>query len=580
MSGASGATATERVRAALARIAQVDRPEVFIDLRPDDDLLADAARVDERVAAGEHLPLAGLVAAVKGNIAVAGLPTTAGCPSFADGPAPADATAVARLRDAGAVVLGTTNLDQFATGLVGTRSPYGAVRHATAPDRISGGSSSGSAVAVALGIADLALGTDTAGSGRVPAALHGLVGVKPTRGLVPVTGVVPACRTLDCVSVFADTVALAERVLGVLAGPDGTDPLARTGAAVAVTTGPGVVGVPDTAALGALAPGWATAFERAATDLRAAGVRTVPVDIDPLLAAARLLYDGAFVAERYAAVGTFVSTHPDAVDPVVGGIIRAAGELPAHRYFTDLETLDELRLAAARRLAGLDAVLLPTTTQHPTLAAVRADPVRVNSDLGRFTNFANLLDLAAVAVPAGEVDGLPFGVQLCGPAFSDARLAGLGRLLTGEPAGDRPVRGTGAATVPLAVVGAHLRGQPLNGELTGRGGTFVGTTTTAPEYRLHALSTTPAKPGLERVEQGGSRIEVEVWALPPAGFAELVAALPHPMAIGPVRLADGATVSGFLCEPLALHDARDITTTGGWRRHLAGLAGADPAGAA
>ncbi len=563
--------AQDRVRAALARIAEVDRPEVFVDLRPPAELLADAADVDARVAAGEDLPLAGQVAAVKGNIDVAGLPTTAGCPAYASGPAAADATAVARLRAAGAVVLGTTNLDQFATGLVGTRSPYGAVRHATAPERISGGSSSGSAVAVALGIADIALGTDTAGSGRVPAALHGLVGLKPTRGLVPVTGVVPACRTLDCVSVLAGSVHDAERVLAVIAGPDGLDPLARTGTPVAATTGDGVVGVPAPAALGELAPGWPDAFARTVDRLRAAGVRTVEVDVTPLLAAARLLYEGAFVAERYAAVGGFVATHPDDVNPVVGAIIRAAGEVPAHRLVTDTETLDRLRAAARAALAGTDAVLLPTTTRHPTIAAVAADPVGVNSELGRFTNFANLLDLAALAVPAGDVDGLPFGVQLVGPAFSDARLARIARRLLGEPEpAPVPTGRVPAGTVPLAVVGAHLAGQPLNGEVTGRGGTLVAVTTTAPDYRLHALATTPPKPGLQRVAPGaGARIEVEVWALPPAGFADLVATLPHPMAVGPVRLADGTAVSGFLCEPVALATAWDITASGGWRHHLA-----------
>jgi allophanate hydrolase len=567
--------ATTRVRAALARVEEVDRPEVWIDLRPAAELLADAAAVDARLDAGDRLPLAGLVVAVKGNIDVAGLPTTAGCPTFASGPATADATAVGRLRDAGAVVLGTTNLDQFATGLVGTRSPYGAVRHATAPDRISGGSSSGSAVAVALGIADVALGTDTAGSGRVPAALHGLVGLKPTRGLVPATGVVPACRTLDCVSVFARGITLAERVLAVVAGPDGTDPLARAAAPVRGTTGRGVVGVPTAAGLGDLAPGWAEAFAATVRRARDAGLHVVEVDVAPLLEAARLLYEGAFVAERYAAVGAFVTAHREEVDPVVGAIITAAGELPAHRLFTDLERLDVLRLQARTLLAGLDAVLLPTTTRHPTLAEVVAEPVRVNSDLGRFTSFANLLDLAALAVPAGTVDGLPFGVQLVGPAFSDARLAELGRRLLGEPdvlaepSGDVP-----AGTVPVVVVGAHLSGQPLNGELTGRGGTLVAATTTAPDYRLHALGTTPPKPGLERVTSGtGRAIEVEVWALPATGFADLVATLPHPMAIGPVRLADGSAVSGFLCEPLALAAARDISAAGGWRRHLAGSTG-------
>ncbi|WP_129786132.1 allophanate hydrolase [Promicromonospora panici] len=569
----------ERVEAAYARVAEVDRPEVWIDLRPRADVLAEAAEITRRIEAGEELPLAGLLAAVKGNIAVAGLPTTAGCPAFAYAP-DRDATAVARLRAAGALVLGTTNLDQFATGLVGTRSPYGAVRHATAPDRISGGSSSGSAVAVALGIVDVALGTDTAGSGRVPAALHGLVGIKATRGAVPATGVVPACRSLDCVTVLARDLANARLALLSLAGPDGVDPLARdlpsSWDAVRRGSGDGgppVVAVPAPEALGPLAPGWSEAFEAAVDRLIRAGARVRRVDIAPLLAAARLLYEGAFVAERYAAVGEFVASHPDDVDPVVGAIIGKAAAPLAHELFADMARLDELGLAARTALAGTDVLLLPTTTRHPTLAEVAADPVGVNSDLGRFTNFANLLDMAALAVPAGEADGLPFGVQLVGPAFSDGLLAGVAELLAESSELQRPGSARPGsvrlASVPLAVVGAHLSGQPLNHQLVDRGGRLVASTTTAPGYRLFALETTPAKPGLVRVADGGAPIEAEVWELPTAGFGEFVASVPAPMTIGKVLLADGSEVSGFLCEPAALDGARDITASGGWLAHLA-----------
>ncbi|WP_454860339.1 allophanate hydrolase [Promicromonospora soli] len=554
----------ERVDAAYVRVAEVDRPEVWIDLRPRADVLADAEEVTRRLEAGEDLPLAGLLAAVKGNIDVAGLPTTAGCPAFAYSPE-RDATAVARLRAAGALVLGTTNLDQFATGLVGTRSPYRAVRHATAPERISGGSSSGSAVAVALGIVDVALGTDTAGSGRVPAALHGIVGIKATRGVVPATGVVPACRSLDCVTVLARDLTTARRTLLSLAGPDGVDPLARDlppgwdAVRRGGDGGPPVVGVPAPEALGPLAPGWAEAFEAAVDRLVRAGAQVRQVDIAPLLAAARLLYEGAFVAERYAAVGEFVASHPDDVDPVVGAIIGKAAVPSAHELFADMARLDELGLAARTALAGTDVLLLPTTTRHPTLAEVAADPVGVNSDLGRFTNFANLLDMAALAVPAGAADGLPFGVQLVGPAFSDGLLAGVAELLESGP----------RASVPLAVVGAHLGGQPLNHQLVDRGGRLVATTTTAPAYRLFALDTNPAKPGLVRVADGGAPIRAEVWELPTAGFGDFVASVPAPMTIGKVLLADGSEVSGFLCEPAALDGARDITASGGWLAHLA-----------
>ncbi|MEV4732389.1 allophanate hydrolase [Saccharopolyspora sp. NPDC049426] len=535
-----------RVLAAYRRIAEVDRPEVWIDLRPESDLLIEAAEVAERAAAGEALPLAGKLVAVKGNIDVAGLPTTAGCPAYAYHPAE-DASAVAKLRAAGALVLGTTNLDQFATGLVGTRSPHGAVRNAVDPERISGGSSSGSAVAVALGIADLALGTDTAGSGRVPAALNGIVGLKPTHGLVATDGVVPACASIDCVTVFARTAGEAHAALDVLS----PSVQAWTPAA------PHRVGVPDPEDLGELAPGWAEAFQDVVERFRSSGAELVRVDLEPFLRAAELLYQGAFVAERYAAVGEFVDAHRDQVDPTVGEIISAAGRIPAHRVFTDQQRLAELGAEAAVQLGGIHALLLPTTTGHPTLAEVAADPVGVNSALGRFTNFANLLGLSALAVPAGRVDDLPFGVMLVGAAHQDRALAHLASLLEEtEP-------------VQLAVAGAHLTGQPLNHQLTDRNARLVRTTTTAPTYRLHALNTTPPKPGLVRTDTGGA-IEVEVWELTPAAFGSFVAALPAPMAIGAVELADGTEVRGFLCEPAALTGTQDITHHGAWRTYLSG----------
>ncbi|GAA4527180.1 allophanate hydrolase [Amycolatopsis samaneae] len=548
----------ERVRATYARIAAVDRPEVWIELRPEADVLADAAALEARRAAGEALPLYGKLAAVKGNIDVAGLPTTAGCPAYAYRPA-RDAPVVARLRAAGALILGTTNLDQFATGLVGTRSPYGAVRNAVDPSRISGGSSSGSAVAVALGVADLALGTDTAGSGRVPAALNGIVGLKPTRGLVPTRGVVPACRSLDCVSVFARTVEEATLALDCLAGPDADDPTSRTAPSARRAPGRVRLGIPRPDRLGELRAGWAEAFAHAAEAYAAAGAEPVTVDLEPFLAAARLLYEGAFVAERYTAVGAFLDEHPGDVDPTVFSIISGARDLPAHRVFADFAALDRLRLHADMVLSTVDVLLLPTTTDHPALAEVAADPVGVNSRLGRFTNFANLLDLCALAVPAGEVAGLPFGVMLVGRAFSDALLADLARRV--------PER------TRIVVVGAHLRGQPLNHELTSRGGRFVTAAVTSPEYRLYALGTTPPKPGLVRVAEGGAAIAAEVWELPVRGFGEFVGGVPAPLVIGKVRLDGGEVVPGFLCEPAALEGAVDITGHGGWLPYRATLTG-------
>ncbi|ANN16696.1 allophanate hydrolase [Amycolatopsis orientalis] len=532
----------ERVRAAYHRIARVDRPEIWIDLRPEADVLADAEKLEARRAAGEPLPLYGKLAAVKGNIDVAGLPTTAACPEYAYLP-DEDAPVVARLRAAGALILGTTNLDQFATGLVGTRSPHGAVRNAIDPAYVSGGSSSGSAVAVALGIADLALGTDTAGSGRIPAAFNGIVGLKPTRGLLPTAGVVPACASIDCVTVFARTVDEAVAAFDCLSEPRELPAVNR----------PVRIGVPD--ALGPLQDGWAEAFSAAAREFRDAGAELVTVDISAFLAAARLLYEGAFVAERYSAVGEFIDARPDAVDPAVRRIIGAAKDIPAHRLFTDLATLGGLEREAAAVLSTVDCLLLPTTTEHPTITEVEADPLGVNARLGRFTNSTNLLGLSSLAVPAGTVAGLPFGVMLVGAAHADRILADVARLVP------RRTR--------IAVVGAHLRGQPLNHELTSRGGRFVSAGAAAAEYRLYALDTVPPKPGLVRVASGGEPIEAEVWDLPLAGFGEFVAGVPAPLAIGKVRLADGSEVPGFVCEPSAIEGAEDITRFGGWLGHLA-----------
>ncbi|WP_329444126.1 allophanate hydrolase [Streptomyces canus] len=543
-------TTVTRVRAAYDRVEAVDRPEIWIDLRPWEEVEREARTIDERLAKGERLPLAGRLFAAKGNIDVAGLPTTAGCPSYAYHPE-ADAPVVAGLRAAGAIVLGTTNLDQFATGLVGTRSPHGAVRNAYDPARVSGGSSSGSAVAVALGIVDFALGTDTAGSGRVPAAFNGIVGLKPTRGLVPTAGVVPACASIDCVTVFARTLPEAEQALSHMA----------TGTAPALPgrrPGPWRIAVPAREQLGELDEGWAQAYEAAVAQLAAAGATLLELDLSPFTDAAAMLYEGAFVAERYTAVGAFVdkatAAGDDSLDPTVAGIITRARDLPAHQLYADMDRLAALRSRALAELTDADALLLPTTPGHPTLAEVAADPLGANARLGRFTNSTNLFDLAAAAVPAGEVNGLPFGVMLIGPAYTDERLARIAGLLQPE--------------TRLAVVGAHLTGQPLNPQLLALGARLDRTTTTAPVYRLHALRTTPPKPGLVHVGEGGAEIETEVWKLPAAGLGRLLSTLPRPMALGSVRLADGTDVPGFLCEPSALTDAEDITSFGGWRSYL------------
>ena len=556
MSG--GLSAVEKVQQAYERMAAADRPEVWIALRDRADVLAEARALDTRVAAGEFLPLAGVLAAVKDNIDVAGLSTTAGCPAFAYAPEQ-DAPSVARLRAAGAIVLGKTNLDQFATGLVGTRSPYGAVRNAWQPDRISGGSSSGSAVAVALSFVDIALGTDTAGSGRVPAALNGIYGIKPSIGLVPTTGVVPACWSIDVVTVFARDLGLGRLAAETMEGADGVDPLIRIADVPAGLEPSPRVAIPTPEHLEGLAPGWAEAFRGVVDRLAASGVEVVELGSAPLLEAAALLYGGAFVAERTAAVGDFIREHQGLIggdiDPTVATIVGGGEEFTAVDAFRDRERLRRLGLAGARALAGTAALLTPTTTWHPTLAEVASDPIGANTRMGRYTNFANLLDYASLAVPAGTVGGFPFGVMLTAPAFSDRRLAELGRRI-------------GDAEIDILVVGAHLTGQPLNHQLVAAGGRFSRAVRTADSYRLHALPTVPPKPGLRRVESDGSAIAGEVWTLPAHGFGAFVAALPQPMAIGRVVLEDGTAVAGFLAEPVALEGAPDISAHGGWLAYL------------
>jgi allophanate hydrolase len=556
-----GGVITERVRAAYRRIAELDRPEVWTTLRAEAELLAEAKEVQRRVDQGERLALAGRLLAVKDNIDVAGVPTTAGCPSFGYIPA-ASATAVSRLTDAGALVIGKTNMDQFATGLVGTRSPYGIVRHASLPGRIAGGSSSGSAVAVALGIADFALGTDTAGSGRVPAALHGLVGLKPTLGLVPTTGVVPAARSYDCVSVFASTLREARDALAPMIGPDPLDVTSRDWPAdtrLAARPAPQVA-VPDPAGLAALSSAGRAAFAAAAARLARSGARLVEVDVEPFLAAARLLYDGALVAERYAAVGEFLSGAPPDADPTVAAIVLAGAAIPAHRLVADRDRLAEYRHSAAEALAGSDALLLPTTTGHPSIAEVLAEPVASNSRMGVYTNFVNLLDMAAVAVPAGWADGGPFGVSVITRAFDDQVGIDLASRLTGEPLGE-PLPAPGA---DLVVFGAHLAGQPLNHQLTDLGARLVGPVRTAPEYRMVALPGDPPRPGVLRVAAGGVTLPGERWRLAPAALGRFLAGLTEPMSLGPIRLADGRAAIGFHCDPVAAAAGSDISGFGGW----------------
>ncbi|MEV6066693.1 allophanate hydrolase [Nocardia sp. NPDC052001] len=558
---------TARVAAAYARIAAADRPEVWITLREFDDVHAEAAAIEQRLADGATLPLAGLLVAVKDNVDVAGLPTTAGCPEYAYSPAET-ASAIARLVAAGAIVLGKTNLDQFATGLVGTRSPHGAVRNALHPELISGGSSSGSAVAVALGIADIGIGTDTAGSGRVPAAFHDLVGIKATLGIIPAHGVVPACADYDAVTVFAATLDLATRAAAVMAGAEGRDPRSRSWPADVRFAAPQVprLAVPVPANLDALSPEYRDAFDRSVCAALEAGCKIEAVDIAPLLEAALLLYDGSIVAERYAAVGAFLDTAPAGADPTVAAIISAAAATTGPGFAADLDTLARARAFAAELLEPFDALLLPTTTEHPSLAAVQADPIGINRRLGTFTNFCNLVDLAAVAIPgAATATGYPFGVMIVVPAFADQVAVDIAaRLQNADTAPLLVDRG-----IDLAVFGAHLRDQPLHWQLEELGARFAGAIRTTDAYRLTAMATTPPKPGLVRTEPGaGAPIPGELYRLSEAALGRFLAALPAPMALTAIELEDGRGVIGFTATHDATATAADITEYGGWRAYL------------
>ncbi len=532
-----------------------------------------------------QLPLYGIPVAVKDNIDVAGLPTTAGCPAFSYLPSH-DATCVARLRAAGAIMIGKTNLDQFATGLVGVRSPYGIPNNPMRGDLIPGGSSSGSAVAVSAGLVPLALGTDTAGSGRVPAMLNNIVGLKPSLGLISTAGVVPACRTLDCVSVFSLTVDDAITALTAMAGPDGADPFSRYQPLTRMTPFPAGLrlGVPRSGQLiffGDKAS--ETAYGDALKRWSALSAQLIEFDLEPFYETARLLYEGPWVAERYLVIRDLLASTPDAIHPVTREITIAGARLTAADTFAALYRLQALRKVAERVFAGLDALVLPTAPTAYSTAQVLANPLELNSRLGTYTNFVNLLDLCGLALPAAiRPDDIPFGITLLAPAGQDAQLASIGRVFHADtklPLGAGRLPQPPLATVPaggqgdeiaIAVVGAHLSGMALNGELKTLGGRLLEATTTAPDYKLYALATTPPKPGMLRVEAGtGSSIELEVWALAVAAFGKFVAAVPPPLSIGTVRLADGRGVKGFIVEAADVDGAREISAFGGWRAFVA-----------
>lgn len=544
----------------LERIARSARPEAWIAIGSLDEVVRAADAVED------SLPLSGLTLAVKDNIDVLGLPTTAAHPGLETRPE-RSARAVELLVEAGAVVVGKTNLDQLATGLVGTRSPYGACRNAHDPTRIAGGSSSGSAVAVALGEVDLALGTDTAGSGRVPNALNGVVGLKPTRGLVSNRGVWPACAPYDSVTTVTRSVGEGVAALAILAGHDPEDPWSRPAPASTPVLGATLrIGVPRAVDLVSLDAHAENAWRATLHRLDAIG-EVVEIDLSPYLEAGELLYGGAFIAERWRSFGPELAAASEGADPIVAGIVGAAQSVTADEYLRDRDTLQVLRQRFQPTLDEIDVFAVPTVGIAPSHADVAADPIGVNSRLGRFTNGCNLLDLCAAAVPWGRRgDGIPFGVTFLGPAFADPVAALAGARLLGEP--DPPIP-PWARWQSLVVFGAHMRGEPLERELLAQGGKYVRDVVTAARYRLFALETSPSKPAIVRTPEGGAAIEGELWVMPAAGFGSFVAAIPAPLGVGKVELSDGEMYPGFLGEAAAVHDAPDISHHGGWRSYRA-----------
>ncbi|MDP3908619.1 allophanate hydrolase [Novosphingobium sp.] len=565
-------TAVAVAEETLARLAAYDRvqPQIWISRATPDELIAAARAIDARIAAGEVLPLAGVPFAAKDNIDVAGFETTAACPAFAYRPE-ASATVIERLLAAGALCVGKTNLDQFATGLNGTRSPYGSPRNAYNLAYVSGGSSSGSASAVAAGLVAFALGTDTAGSGRVPAAFQHLIGFKPSKGRWSNRGLVPACRTLDCITIFTDDTADARLLDLTLAGFDAADPFSKPLANR--PRGHKMIGVPRRDQRMFFGDAEAEyLYDRALEKFAELG-ELVEIDYQPLQEAAQLLYSGPWVAERTAATASILADNPGAIDPTVREIVAAGLDVSAVQLFGGIYRLAELKRHADQLWESIDLMVFPTTGTTYRVAELQASPIALNSALGFYTNFVNLLDMAAVAVPAGSrSNATGFGITLIGPADSDIALLGAADAYLSVAALPAPppldLEGK-MQTVKLAVVGAHLKDMPLHWQLTSRGAKFVGAFETAPTYRLYAMAdSVPPKPALVHSDDGGA-IAVEVYELGIAEFGSFVVEVPAPLAIGTVTLADGSSVKGFVAEPRALTGAQDITDLGGWRAYIA-----------
>lgn len=571
---AEGRSAEDVIDEVYARIAAAADPGIFIHLPDKAAVRAEAAALGPFDPVAK--PLWGVPFAVKDNIDVAGMPTTAACPAFAYVP-DHDAEVVRRLRAAGAIPVGKTNLDQFATGLVGTRTPYPIPRNTLDPALVPGGSSSGSAVAVGNGIVPFSLGTDTAGSGRVPAGLNGLVGLKPSLGALSTRGVVPACRTLDCVSIFAHSVAEAHRVFDVACAYDGADAYSRpwTGGAPPASGGALRIGVPAAQDRKFFGDGAAqAAYEATLADLKSRGAEIVEVPFQPFYDIALLLYEGPWVAERYAAIEAFMDTNEADLHPVTRAITVKARNFTATDTFKAIYKLADLKRRCGDLIAGLDLLCVPTAPTWYTVAENLADPIGTNSNLGTYTNFVNLMGMCGLVIPTGQQsDGRPASVTFLAPDGGDRFLATVAETFQGEGSfggGTTTQAGAAAPGIEIAVVGAHLTGLPLNGELTDLGAAFRRDARTRADYRLYDLTgTKPRKPGLLRVAEGtGHAIQVEVWSLAPDAFGQFVARIPSPLGLGTLRLDDGTEIKGFVVESEGVRDARDISQFGGWRNYI------------
>lgn len=558
---ANGLTPAELIEEIHTRIQQVENPAIWIHLLSEEELKPYLDRLQSSET--ETLPLFGIPFAIKDNIDLAGVPTTAACPDYAFTP-DRSSTVVEKLIQAGAIPIGKTNLDQFATGLVGVRTPYGVPRNPYAPDRVPGGSSCGSAVALSAGLVSFSLGTDTAGSGRIPAAFNKLWGVKPSKGRLSNRGLVPACKTLDCISIFALNAEDSALALTIAEGYDEEDAYSLPLVDLPVK-GTGVLGIPKAENLmffgdADYEASWLSALQ----DLKSSGWKLKEIDFRPFLQAARLLYEGPWVSERFTAVEEFLDQHPESFFPATLEIISGGADHSARDAFSAAYRLQELKRLSESVWPGIDAIVTPTAGGFPTLEDLENDPIGPNSQLGYYTNFMNLLDLCAVATPAGTTESdLPFGITWIAPRDQDQSLIEMAKQGPQKPSESKD-------TLSIILFGAHMEGLTLNEQVTELGAQKVGTVQTAPKYHMfHLAEPAPERPGLIRVEKGGFAIEGEEWSFPSSAIGAFLSKIKKPLGLGEVELSGGRRCYGFLCETVATREATDISATGGWRNFLA-----------